>query len=135
VLFRDVPCLEEKDMKKEKFISLKGLIFSFRAAIRGSWIMLCSQRHAWIHLTATVAVCITGVGFGVTRIEWCWLIIAIASVWTAETLNTAFEFLCDVASPEFHPLVENAKDVAASAVLICAISAAIIGLIIFLPYF
>ena len=106
---------------------------SLRAAIRGLWIMLRSQRHAWIHLTATLAVCIAGVSLGVTKVEWCWLIIAIISVWTAETLNTAFEFLCDVASPEFHPVVENAKDVAAGAVLICAIGASIIGLIIFLP--
>jgi adenylate cyclase len=28
-------------------------------------------------------------------------------------LNTAFEFLTDVASPAFHPLAEKAKDVAA----------------------
>lgn len=121
-------------MKKAEYISLKRLIFSFRAAIRGLWIMLRSQRHAWIHLTATLAVCITGVGLGITRTEWCWLIIAITSVWMAEALNTAFEFLCDVASPEFHPLVENAKDVAACAVLFCAVGAAIIGLIVFLPY-
>ena len=122
-------------MEKAKHISRKNLIFSFRAAGRGLWVMLRSQRHAWIHLTATLAVCMTGASLGVTKIEWCWLIIAIASVWTAETLNTAFEFLCDVASSEFHPLVENAKDVAAGAVLICTVGAAIIGLIIFLPYF
>jgi len=122
-------------MKKTKYISLKGLVFSFRAAIRGLCIMLRSQRHAWIHLTATLAVCITGASLGITQIEWCWLIIVITSVWMAETLNTAFEFLCDVASPEFHPLVENAKDVAACAVLICAVGATIIGLVIFLPYF
>ena len=97
--------------------------------------MLRSQRHAWIHLTATLAVCIAGIGLGVTRVEWCWLIIAVVSVWTAEALNTALEFLCDVASPDFHPLVENAKDVAAGAVLICAAGAAVIGLIIFLPHF
>lgn len=119
---------------KPKDLSLKGLMISFGVAARGLWIMLSSQRHAWIHLTATVAVCIAGAVYGVTKIEWCWLIIAIVSVWTAETLNTAFEFLCDVASPEFHPLVENAKDVSAGAVLICAVGAAIIGLIIFLPY-
>ena len=122
-------------MKKAKDISLKGLGSSFRAALRGLWTMLRSQCHAWIHLTATLAVCITGASLGVTQTEWCWLIIAMTSVWMAEALNTAFEFLCDVASPEFHPLVENAKDVAACAVLICAIGASIIGLIIFLPYF
>jgi diacylglycerol kinase (ATP) len=61
-------------------------------------------------------------------------ILAISIVWTAEALNTAFEFLADAASPEFHRLVRDAKDVAAGAVLLTAIAASIIGVIIFWPY-
>ena len=67
-------------------------------------------------------------------IEWAILILAMMAVWTAEALNTAFEFLCDVASPEFHPLVEKAKDVAAGGVLISALGAASLGAVILLPY-
>ena len=55
-------------------------------------------------------------------------------MWTAEALNTALEFLADVASPDFHPLVEKAKDVAAGAVLISAIGATLIALIVVIPY-
>jgi diacylglycerol kinase (ATP) len=55
------------------------------------------------------------------------------AVWTAEALNTAFESLCDVASPEFHPMVERAKDVAAGAVLVAAIGSVVIGLLVFGP--
>ena len=55
------------------------------------------------------------------------------AVWTAEALNTALELLADVASPEFHPLVEKAKDVAAGAVLISAIGSVIIGLLVLGP--
>jgi len=58
---------------------------------------------------------------------------AIVSVWTAEALNTAFEFLTDVASPNFHPIAEKAKDVAAGAVLITAFGAVIIGGLVFWP--
>jgi diacylglycerol kinase (ATP) len=61
------------------------------------------------------------------------LIVAIVVVWTAEALNTALEFLCDVASPEFHPLVEKAKDVAAGAVLISALGALGIGVLVLMP--
>ncbi len=43
---------------------------------------------------------------------------AISTVWAAEALNTTFEFLADAASPEFHPLERDAKDVAAGAVLL-----------------
>lgn len=54
-------------------------------------------------------------------------------MWTAEALNTAFEFLCDVASPDFHPAVEKSKDVAAGAVLLSAMGATAIGIVIFWP--
>jgi len=60
--------------------------------------------------------------------------LAIITVWTAEALKTAFEFLTDVASPDFHPLAVKAKDVAAGSVLIAAIGSVVIGLLIFGPY-
>ena len=95
--------------------------------------MLASQHNAWIHAVATVVVIALGFAFRVSRLEWLALILAIVSVWTAEALNTAFEFLCDAASPEFHPLVQKAKDVAAGAVLICAVGAAVIGALVLGP--
>ena len=57
------------------------------------------------------------------------------AVWTAESLNTAFEFLADVASPDFDPLVKKSKDVAAGAVLISVIGSVVIGVLVFVPYF
>ncbi len=79
-------------------------------------------------------VVVAGFFFGVTAADWCWIVLAISIVWTAEALNTAFEFLADAASPEFHPLIRDAKDVAAGAVLITAIAAAVIGGLIFWPH-
>jgi diacylglycerol kinase (ATP) len=111
-----------------------GRIRSFKYAFIGIWTMLKSQHNAWVHACATVAVIIAGLFFGVSTAEWCWLVLAIMSVWTAEALNTAFEFLADVASPEFHPLVKHSKDVAAGAVLISAIGAVVIGMLIFSTY-
>ena len=96
--------------------------------------MLLSQHNAWIHAALTMVVVGAGIVAGVSRLEWCALVLSIVAVWTAEALNTAFEFLCDVASPEFHPLVEKAKDVAAGAVLTSAVGAAVIGPLVFVPY-
>lgn len=96
--------------------------------------MVRSQHNAWVHAIATLVVIAVGLTAGLTRLEWFVLVLAIVAVWTAESLNTAFEFLCDVTSPEFHPLVEKAKDVAAGAVLITAIGATAIGLLVFAPY-
>jgi diacylglycerol kinase (ATP) len=95
--------------------------------------MLMSQHNAWVHVAATVLVVGAGFVLGLDRFEWCWMVVAIAGVWMAEALNTAFEFLCDVASPEFHPMVKHAKDVAAGAVLMSAIGAVIIGLLVLGP--
>ena len=110
-----------------------GRLRSFAHAFRGIGLMLRSQHNAWVHAAATVAVMSAGVVFQLTRFEWCWIVVAIVSVWMAEALNTAFEFLCDVASPEFHPLVKQAKDVAAGAVLLSAIGAVVIGILVFGP--
>jgi diacylglycerol kinase (ATP) len=56
-------------------------------------------------------------------------------VLAAEGFNTAIERLVNLVSPDYHPIAGDVKDVAAGAVLICAIAAAIIGGIIFIPYF
>ena len=109
-------------------------IRSFRFAIVGIWTMLTSQHNAWLHACATVAVVVAGFLFSLSRSEWCWLVLALMAVWTAEALNTAFESLADVASPEFHPLVKQAKDVAAGAVLISAIGSLTIGCLVFGPH-
>lgn len=96
--------------------------------------MIQTQHNAWLHAAATVAVAMAGFYFELAPEEWCWIILAMASVWTAEALNTAFEFLADVTTKDYHPVVEQAKDVAAGAVLITAMAAAIVGVIIFYPY-
>ena len=82
---------------------------------------------------ATIAVVAAGLSLSLSRGEWCWVVLAIMAVWTAEALNTAVEFLADAAVPQRHPLVEKAKDAAAGAVLISAVGAAAIGSIVFLP--
>jgi diacylglycerol kinase (ATP) len=121
-------------MAESQGFSLRARLRSFVYAGRGIRTMLQSQHNAWIHAMATLAVIACGIAAGIGRFEWSALILAIVSVWTAEALNTALEFLCDVAAPDFHPLVEKAKDVAAGAVLICAIGAGATGCVVFAPY-
>ncbi|MCP4639927.1 MAG: diacylglycerol kinase family protein [bacterium] len=111
-----------------------GRIRSVKFAVIGIWTMLKSQHNAWVHAFATVAVATTGFALGLSPAEWCWIVLAVVAVWTAEALNTAFEFLADAASPEFHPLVKHAKDVAAGAVLISAIGSVVIGLLVLGPH-
>jgi diacylglycerol kinase (ATP) len=116
----------------ERF-SIRARFQSIRFALRGIGVMLRSQHNAWVHAVATVGALTAGFLFEISRIEWLAITLAIVAVWTAEALNTAFESLCDVASPEFHPMVERAKDVAAGAVLISAIGAVFVALLVFGP--
>jgi len=113
--------------------TIGGRLRSFQYATRGVAELLRSQHNARIHALATVCVVGAGLLLGVSALEWCALILAVIAVWSAEALNTALEFLCDVVSPEFHPLVAKAKDVAAAGVLLSAIGAALVGLLVLGP--
>lgn len=109
-------------------------IKSIRHALHGIAYVLRSQHNAWIHAVVTILVAAAGFFFQLSVAEWCCIVIAASSVWTAEALNTALELLADAAVEDLHPLVGHAKDVAAGAVLVTAIGAAIVGVIIFWPY-
>ena len=113
--------------------TIGGRLTSVRHALRGIGLMLRSQHNAWLHAFASFCVIVTAGLCGLSAEQWCWIILAIMAVWTAEALNTALEFLADAASPEFHPLVKQAKDVAAGGVLISALGSIIIGLLVLGP--
>jgi diacylglycerol kinase len=111
----------------------RRLCLSFGWAGRGVLVLLRTQANARIHAAATILVVVAGFVSGISRMEWCAVVGAIGLVFTAEGLNTAIEAVVDLASPERHPLAERAKDVAAGAVLLAALTAALIGLLIFGP--
>ena len=79
-------------------------------------------------------VLVLGAWLGVSPLEWAALLLAIALVLGAEAMNTALEYVVDLAQPEWHPLARDAKDVAAAAVLVCSLGAAMVGLVVFVPY-
>ena len=107
---------------------------SFRYAFRGVADLFQHTPNARIHLLAAVLAIGAGWWFSISPTEWCLVIFAIVSVISAEAFNTALEYLTDLASPDFHVLAGKAKDVAAAAVLVAAIGAALVGIIVFLPY-
>jgi diacylglycerol kinase len=108
-------------------------IRSFRYAFTGWWFVMRTQRNAWIHTTASVAVLILSYWLKLPPRDWAMIVIAIALVWTAEFLNTALEAVVDLASPQRHELAKVGKDVGAAAVLIAAASSVLIGLLILGP--
>lgn len=115
--------------------SITKRIKSFVYAFRGIGTLVRTQHNVWIHLFVTIGVVSFAFLFELSGSEWSLIITAIIFVWLAEALNTAIEFLSDTITNDHHPLIEKAKDVAAGGVLIAAAGAALIGVIVFWPYF
>lgn len=113
--------------------SIKDRIKSFGYAVRGIALVFRHEHNAWIHLFATLVALSLGFALGISNIEWCIIIICIASVISAEIMNTAVERIADFVHIEQHDKIRDIKDLAAGAVLIFSIGAAICGMIIFLP--
>lgn len=118
-------------MSSQKY--LHGRARSFRYAFQGIATLFRTQPNAKIHLIATLLVIGMGFLLEVSLAEWGFLAIAVTGVWVTEAVNTAIEFVVDLASPEYHDLAGKAKDVAAAAVLIAAIGAVVIAVIVFGP--
>lgn len=114
---------------------LKRLPQAFVYAGQGIKESFQAEFNLKIHIFVATLVIIAGFVFNVTSIEWAVLLLCIALVISLELINSSIERVVDLVSGgDYHPLARVAKDSAAGAVLVSSIIAAIIGLIIFIPY-
>ena len=126
--------MEEVKISEKKRFSIVRRAESFAHAGRGIAVFLKSTHNAWVQVTAFILVVALAAFFHVTATEWMMLVFAGGFVLASEAFNTAIEIDIDLTSSEYHPYARDTKDVAAGAVLIATITAAIIGLIIFIPH-
>ncbi len=108
-----------------------SILHSFNYAIEGVIHVLRTHRNMRIHFVVAIAVLVAALWVGVNRVELITLILAIAFVLIAEMVNSAIEAAIDVATTSFDPLAKLAKDVAAGAVLIAAVTAVAVGYLVF----
>ena len=108
-----------------------SLFHSFNHAAEGIVHALRTQRNLWIHFSLAAAVLVAAAGFGASKLELAVLLVAITFVLVAELVNTAVEAAVDIASTSFDPMAKLAKDIAAGAVLVAALSAAAVGYLVF----
>ena len=120
-------------MKNKISFSLKARATSIRYAYEGLLAFFSSQHNAIIHLVFTVVVFTAAIYFKIPRLELIALSLATGFVWSAEIFNTAIEAAMDHLSPAKHSKVKFIKDVSAAAVLVSAVTAAIVGLFVFIP--
>jgi diacylglycerol kinase (ATP) len=96
--------------------------------------MVRTQPNFWVHLFAAAAALGFGVILRLSPSELALLILTVGFVLVTECVNTALETLCDLVSPNFHPLVKRAKDVSAAAVLVSALASVVIAALLFGPH-
>ena len=112
---------------------LKSLLRSFMYAFKGLGWMISHERNFRIHLTFLGFMTYFLVRFDcfvLSRTEVALLIITSALVLASEMINTAIEKTNDAATKELNNAVKVAKDVAAGAVLVFAISSVFVGIAI-----
>lgn len=119
-------------MKNQKF-SIINRLLSFKHAFNGLSILIKEEHNARIHLVASICVIIACLVFKISLYEWIAIIFAVGLVFCLEIINSSIENMADFISPEKHEMIKKIKDLSASGVLISALTALIIGLIIFLP--
>lgn len=120
-------------MQNNRKSSLSQFFASFKYAFNGIAKSFLIESKIRFHSLAAAVVIIAGFILDITYTEWALLVFAIGMVFTAEMINTGIEKIVDLVSPQKHPLAGLIKDLAAGAVLIAAITAAIIGLLVFVP--
>mgnify|MGYP001164636459 CR=1 FL=1 len=109
--------------KKSMRHALDGIIFTFK-----------SERNFRIHLIVYLFMVILSFYLDISILEWLFLHLVSALVIISEIFNTAIEKTLDWLEPNHHDVVKVVKDICAGGVLISAITAVIIGLIIFVPH-
>ena len=108
-------------------------IASFKWAFKGLGDLFSHHPNAKMHLLASIIVVPLAFLLDVSLVEWCLIILCIVLVMAMEAMNSALEYLADKVSLEHDPLIGKSKDIAAGAVLLCAMGAALVGALIFVP--
>lgn len=111
-------------------INGRKVLRSFRFAGQGIVDLFRYENNAKVHLLIAGLVVVAGIWLSLNRTEWAVILTLIGLVWAAEAFNTALEKLCDFVSPGLHPQIKAIKDLSSGAVLILAVTAAVVGILI-----
>ena len=110
--------------------SIKARLKSFTFAWNGLKILVKEEHNAKIHCAAAIVAILVGIVLNFEDWEWIAIAFAIAMVISAEALNSAIERICDKIQPNRDEVIKAVKDLSAGAVFVCAIAAAVVGIII-----
>jgi diacylglycerol kinase len=114
-------------------MNLSKFIRSFRIGFLGFTHAVRAEQNMRIHCFAALVVIAAGCILKLAVWEWVAIVLSIGLVISSECMNTALERLADRISGEMNPLIKQAKDCGSAAVLVLAVTAAVVGGMIFIP--
>lgn len=114
---------------------LRKWLESANYAIEGILHALKTQRHLRYHLCTALLILLLSLILGISQSEFIAITIVVIIVLSVEMLNTAIEAIVDILFKDYNNMAKIIKDIAAGAVLTVSVGAAVVGYIIFLPYF
>ena len=118
---------------KQDHTFITGRLKSLKFAILGAYKLMTTEHSIMVQVSLGILMSIAGYYFEISKTEWLFQTLAIGLVLSIEGLNTAVEKIADFIHPEFHSRIGFIKDIAAGAVFFAAITALIIGAIIYIP--
>lgn len=118
---------------KQDHTFFTGRIKSLKFALLGAYKLITTEHSIMVQFSLGIIATIAGFYFEISKTEWLFQTLAIGVVLSIEGLNTAVEKIADFIHPDFHPKIGFIKDIAAGAVFFAAITALLIGLIIYVP--
>ena len=110
-----------------------GRLKSISYAIKGALKLIKTEHSIMVQCVLAILITLAGFYFDISATEWLFQTLAIGFVMSIEGLNTAVEKIADFIHPNYHERIGFIKDIAAGAVFFAAITATIIGLIIYVP--
>lgn len=119
--------------KDNSFFSgrLKSVSFAARGAVK----LITTEHSVMVQFFIGILMTIIGFSLNISSTEWLFQTLSIGLVMSIEGLNTAVEKIADFIHPDYHERIGFIKDISAGAVFFAAVTAIVIGLIIYVPKF
>ncbi len=114
---------------------LKNRVLASKYAIVGAIGLVKNEPSIQLQTIISIGVTVVGFVFNISATQWMHQCFAIGLVITAEALDTAIEEIANFIHPAKNPKIGYIKDIAAGAVFFAAITALVIGCIIYIPKF
>ncbi len=115
-----------------KYFSWKKLQQSFRRAGNGLKLAFCQEHTFRVFCFLAIVVFSLMIIFRVSGIEALMLILVVGIMLSLELLNSQIEKVLNIIHPQASSKVWEIKDMSSAAILIAAVSSAILGLFLFL---